>query len=248
MLAYIIRLDDATPKMNPCGWGRMEQLLDKYEIKPIVGIIPDSKDDLFTWDEDPAFWTETVERWKNKGWTIAQHGCHHVYHDCKKGSHSEFSELSYEEQMALIQHGNQKLKQHGVDPVCFFAPAHTFDDVTVDVCRDSGFFRFISDGCALYPYVERDMLFLPNIFDTVYKILPFGVYTFVFHPSFNDELCLQQLEEFIKKNRKYFLPVSEVLEHSNLRRKKNLLERPIGPMIRAMRCFRKMARKMLHGT
>lgn len=244
MLAYIIRLDDATQKMNPCGWGKIETLLDKYEIKPIVGIIPDNKDPLFSWDEDPDFWTKTVERWKNKKWTIAQHGCHHVYHDCGKGSHSEFTGLSYEEQMKLIQHGNRKLKQHGVDPVCFFAPAHTFDDVTVDVCRDSGFFRFISDGCALYPFVERDMLFVPNIFDTAHKILPFGVYTFVLHPSFLTDEELQYLEAFIKKNRRYFIPVPDILEYSNLCRKRNILERPIESMIAMARRFRKMLRKI----
>ena len=64
MLAYIIRLDDAPPKMNPHGWEKMERLLDKYNIRPIVGIIPDNKDVLFTWEEDPDFWTETVTQWK----------------------------------------------------------------------------------------------------------------------------------------------------------------------------------------
>lgn len=67
MLSYIIRLDDATPRMNPQGWQAVEDILDKYGVKPIVGIIPDNRDPLFIWKEDPDFWTETVQRWQNKG-------------------------------------------------------------------------------------------------------------------------------------------------------------------------------------
>lgn len=49
MLNYIIRLDDACPTMNHENWRKVEKLLDKYDIRPIVGIIPNSKDDLFKW-------------------------------------------------------------------------------------------------------------------------------------------------------------------------------------------------------
>ena len=78
MLRFIIRLDDACPKMNREGWRRIEQMLDSYHIKPIVGIIPDNRDENFTWDVDLDFWDITVHRWADKGWTIAQHGCHHT--------------------------------------------------------------------------------------------------------------------------------------------------------------------------
>ena len=159
MLGYIVRLDDATPKMNKNGWDKIETILDKYNVKPIVGTIPDSRDSLFVWEEDPSFWTKTVMRWKEKDWVIAQHGCHHVYHACENGVKSEFVDLNYDDQMALIQYGYNELKKHNVTPTCFFAPAHTFDDITVDVCRDSRYFDYISDGHALYPFKERNMLF-----------------------------------------------------------------------------------------
>ena len=44
MSKYIMRLDDAAEKMNVEKWLRMEQLLDKYSIKPLVGVIPACKD------------------------------------------------------------------------------------------------------------------------------------------------------------------------------------------------------------
>lgn len=44
MIRYIIRLDDASEIMNVSAWERIEELLDNYNIKPIVGIIPNNKD------------------------------------------------------------------------------------------------------------------------------------------------------------------------------------------------------------
>ena len=243
MLAFIIRLDDATPKMNHKGWSRIEEILDKNNIKPIVGVIPESKDLLFTWEEDPEFWEKTVARWQNKGWTIAQHGCYHVYRDCGNGIRSEFTGLSYDEQIELIEHGYLELKKHNVNPTCFFAPAHTFDDTTVDVIRDCGHFDFISDGHAIYPYKENNMLFFPSIFDTAHKLLPFGVYTFVLHPSFTTDREFEHLEEFIKKNKEFFLPVNEILEQCNKNRKRNVIEKLIKPTITVIRKMRKFIKK-----
>ena len=247
MLEFIIRLDDATPKMNKAGWQKIESLLDKYHVKPIVGIIPESKDTLFYWEEDPDFWTDTVKRWQEKGWVIAQHGCHHVYHNCANGVRSEFVGLTYDEQMHLIKKGHNALICHGVEPTCFFAPAHTFDDTTVDVCRDSGYFKFISDGYALFPYIERNMLFLPSIFDTAHKLLPVGVYTFVLHPSFTTEKELEHLEAFIRNNQKHFHPIPKILERVNQNRQKNFVEKCIHPAMKLARGLRKRIRGVLHG-
>ena len=40
MSKYIMRLDDAAEKMDIEKWSRMEKLLDKHSIKPLVGVIP----------------------------------------------------------------------------------------------------------------------------------------------------------------------------------------------------------------
>ena len=41
---YLIRLDDACPYMDRVKWQRMENILDKYGVKPLVGIIPANAD------------------------------------------------------------------------------------------------------------------------------------------------------------------------------------------------------------
>lgn len=43
---YILRLDDTSEYMDVDKWQRMETLLDKYNIKPLVGIIPDNQDQV----------------------------------------------------------------------------------------------------------------------------------------------------------------------------------------------------------
>lgn len=231
MLNYIIRLDDACPNMNYEGWHKVEQLLEKYNIKPIVGIIPESKDKLFTWNESEDFWNVTVKRYIKKKWIIAQHGCHHLYHLTNDENYSEFIGLCYNEQFDLIKKGYEILKKHGVKPKCFFAPAHSFDDITVDVCRDLGYFDFISDGNSLYPYKYRDMLFYPNLFDTPFKILPFGVYTFILHPNFVTDSELERLEKFIIKNRKYFKNFDEIDFNINKNRKRTFFDKCIEKII-----------------
>lgn len=54
---YILRLDDASEYMDVDKWQRMETLLDKYNIKPLVGIIPDNQDPSLAgvYTQDPTF-------------------------------------------------------------------------------------------------------------------------------------------------------------------------------------------------
>lgn len=238
MLNYIIRLDDACPNMNHKRWREVENLLDKYNIKPIVGIIPESRDNLFSWDTDEDFWNTTVKRYIDKEWIIAQHGCHHLYHKTIDGANSEFIGLSYDKQSELIEKGYKILKNHGVKPKCFFAPAHSFNDITIDVCRDLGYFEFISDGYALYPYKYRGMLFYPNICDTPHKLLHFGVYTFVLHPSFITDEQIKYLEAFIKKNIRYFIDFNKVDCNINKTRKRSFSDRCIEYIINSFRVLR----------
>ena len=120
MSHYVIRLDDACPTMNHANWNRMECLLDKYSIRPIVGVIPENQDPDFAWKNDKSFW-ERVHFWQEKGWSIAVHGLHHRMHEHEPGKgyyqkshgkHTEFAGVPYEEQLAMLKEGTQILKAH----------------------------------------------------------------------------------------------------------------------------------------
>jgi hypothetical protein len=236
MLNYIIRLDDACPFMHAENWSRVESLLEQYDIQPIVGIIPDSKDKSFNWNEDKNFWTTTVTRYVRKNWVIAQHGCHHLYQEKIK---SEFTGLPYEDQFKLIDLGYSIMKNYGVTPTCFFAPAHNFDDVTVDVCRDSVFFRFISDGQALYPYQYRGMSFLPALFDTPRAVLPLGIFTFILHPNTMTDIDFEQLAKFFNRYKNFFMKSKNIFDVIDTIRKRNIFDRMAGIGINVIRKLRK---------
>ena len=222
LVKYILRLDDATPKMNKSNWIKIEEMLDKYGVKPLVGIIPDCEDYIINWDYDESFWTEIAPRWVSKGWTIAQHGYKHVF-QLDLGIYSEFNGLSYEKQKEKIEQGYDFMKNRGIIPTCFFSPAHQFDNNTISVCRDSGHFDFISDGTAFYPYKENGMLFIPCMFDTPHK-MPFGIYTFVLHPNYLNDAEFEYYENFIRNNKDNFINAYEALENINLNRKRNVFE------------------------
>ena len=66
MSKYIIRLDDAAEKMDITKWNKMEKLLDKYNIKPLVGVIPNCKDPMMDiYQKDLNFWKK-INMWEKK--------------------------------------------------------------------------------------------------------------------------------------------------------------------------------------
>ena len=76
---YLIRLDDASEKRDIEKWDRIEVLLDKYAIKPLVGVIPHNEDEsMQDYSIDECFW-KRIEAWSKKGWTIAIHGYNHKF-------------------------------------------------------------------------------------------------------------------------------------------------------------------------
>ena len=65
---YLIRLDDACPYMDRGKWQLMEDILDKYGVKPLVGIIPSNEDlETIIESEDNEFWSK-IKAWEEKGW------------------------------------------------------------------------------------------------------------------------------------------------------------------------------------
>ena len=91
---------------------RCEALLDEFNIKPVVGVIPSNKDEeLLNYPNKNNFW-EIVRNWQSKNWSVAMHGYTHVYdkETNKKdyfgyGGKSEFFDHSYEEQILRIRKG-----------------------------------------------------------------------------------------------------------------------------------------------
>ena len=205
---YIIRLDDAAENMNWKNWLRMEIILDKYDIKPIYGIIPNNQDtDLIKYDRVDNFWSE-MNRWSNKGWTSALHGYTHVFETNAGGMNpvnlkSEFAGVPLNRQKEKIRDGVRILKEHGIDPKIFFAPAHTFDMNTLEALKSESDIRIISDTVARDIYFENDFYFIPQQSGRCRK-LPFNITTFCYHPNIMSENDFDLLIEFLTENHNRF--------------------------------------------
>lgn len=214
---YLIRLDDACPFMDSKKWQRMEDLLDKYGVKPMVGIIPNNADPKTMIDpENPMFW-DKAKAWQEKGWSIALHGYSHCY-DSEGGMdglnpmwrRSEFAGIPLDRQRKKIRCGVAIMREHGINPKYFFAPSHTFDENTIVALREESDIRIISDTIGRYPYKKDDFWFIPQITGHCVKMPIGGIYTFCFHPNTMSEVAFQNLEAFLKNNKTQFIGFDEI--------------------------------------
>lgn len=220
---YLIRLDDACPTMNKVKWQRMEELLDEYSIKPMIGVIPHNRDITLQIDkEDLMFWNKVIQ-WKDKGYTIAMHGYNHVYKTHRGGvnpiwNRSEFAGLDVQYQKDKIRKGVNIFRKYNIEPQYFFAPSHTFDESTLIALKEESNIRIISDTIATKPYKWKDFIFIPQLGGHCRKIILTGWFTFCFHPNTMRDEEFLNLEKFIAKNKNNFKTFTE-LNSLNIRKK-----------------------------
>lgn len=217
MIQYLIRLDDACPTMDAAKWQRMEDMLDRYGVRPMVGVIPANSDPKQKIDsEDTAFWTK-VKSWVNKGWAISLHGYDHCYisNDGMKGlnplwERSEFAGVPLEKQKEKIHEGVKIFRSHGIDPKYFFAPSHTYDNNTLRALKEESNIRIISDTIATKPYRYDDFIFIPQLGGHCTNIPIPGIWTFCLHPSVMSDNDFSLSEEFLRKNRSQFMTFDDI--------------------------------------
>lgn len=191
-------------------WSYMEQILDKYKITPIFGIIPNNQDESLVskYDYNRDFW-KLVHIWIAKGWTPAMHGYEHRYVSKDGGinpvnKRSEFAGLSYKEQAEKIRKGYQIFCKQGILPEIFFAPSHTFDIITLKAIAAETPIRVISDTVAWDVYKDGEFWFVPQQSGMVRK-LPFQTVTFCYHPNSMTSDRYVELEKFLIANQSKFI-------------------------------------------
>ena len=212
---YIFRLDDASEYMNKENWNQIESLLDKYNIKPIVGVIPNNKDTDMTqkYTKDKDFW-DKVDKWKSKGWEIALHGYDHVCITDNGGinpvnNRSEFAGLSLEKQEKKIELGLGIFNSHNIEPKIFFSPSHTFDENTLTALKNKSDIKVISDTVANDIYKYNGFYFIPQQSGGV-RNLKFKVTTFCYHPNTMVASDFSNLDEFFKLYADKFIDVNKL--------------------------------------
>ncbi len=222
---YMIRLDDASEYMNLSKWEKIKVILDRYEIKPIYGIIPENMDEeLLKYTKVENFWS-IMRNWKNSGWIPALHGYNHVFVTNSGGINpvnykSEFAGVELEKQKEKIREGIKILKSKNIEPKIFFAPAHTFDKNTLIALEEETQIRIISDMIASDFFYENDFYFIPQQSGKCRK-LPFKIVTFCYHPNTMSEDDFDELESFLKKYKEKFIKFDESILK---KRKRNILD------------------------
>jgi hypothetical protein len=197
---YLLRLDDACDTMDHAKWKRMEALLDQFNIKPMITVIPNNEDGSQVIDPtDNNFWV-WLRSLEKKGWEICMHGNDHVYQTKSGGINpvqrrSEFAGLSYEDQCEKVRKGILKFKQEGIDPKIFVAPSHTFDKNTLLALHNESDIRIVSDTIALYPYTKFGIIFIPQQMNIIRNIMIPGIFTFCYHPSAMTDSDFLELEK-----------------------------------------------------
>jgi predicted deacetylase len=238
----LIRMDDISEHMNWKFMDICEPLFDKFNIKPLLGVIPDNKDpELLKYPKNSDFWNR-VQSWKNKGWEITMHGHTHLYDQqtFKKdifnyGGGSEYFGLDYKNQLEKIQSGLEVFKKNKINIRSFFAPNHTYDLNTIKSLKESNI-KIIIDGYGLFPYYKYEILFIPQLF---YKeiILPFGIQSTQIHINFWDKNYLENFKVFIEKNNKKIVDLDYIIRLSNSNFLQNFINFSVEKTLKTIRIF-----------
>lgn len=223
MTKIAIRFDDITEDMDWNKFRRMESLLEQYQVKPLLGLVPDNQDpNLKKGGPHPDFAAQ-LQLWQQRGYSFAVHGLHHIYSTKSAGlfplnAFSEFAGVSYEKQKEMLQRGKRLLEAKGIVTDIFMAPGHSFDKNTLKALKEVGF-RYVTDGFGAIPYSRSGLIFLPIAFrkgkDVARKD---GYTTVVFHTNSMTETDFVAAEKMFEAHASDFISYTEYLQVSPVSR------------------------------
>jgi len=218
---FLIRLDDIAENMNWEMMDQTERLFDRFDVKPVLGVIPNNQDpELLLYPKKKINFWDKVKNWKEKGWEIGMHGNNHVYDkNCNKndylghGGNTEFCGHAFEIQLEKINQGLNKFKKEKIDIRAFFAPNHTFDQNTLIALKECGITNVL-DGYGLTAYEEKEIKFIPQLFYKIFP-LPFGMQTFQIHLNYYKQDDFNNLKKFIELNSTKIITYDEAISKIN---------------------------------
>tara|TARA_Y100001958_G_C21246013_1_gene576142 strand:+ start:4621 stop:5409 length:789 start_codon:yes stop_codon:yes gene_type:complete len=206
---YYLRLDDISHNMNLEKWLKIEKILDKTNVKPIVAIIPKNEDKGQKFNKKILNYKNIIKRWKSKGWIFAQHGYNHVYSQKKSGyfkyrsKKSEFAGYDYHTQYNKIEKGNFELNYLNIKTDIWVSPSGTFDLNTLKSLKDLKF-KYIVDGISKWPYIKFNLIWIPLQSNTLIQKEKPGLWGFCLHPNTMSNKDFKILDLFLTKNNSRF--------------------------------------------
>jgi predicted deacetylase len=220
---YLVRFDDICPTMNWRAWSDIEGVLIEHHVRPILAVVPDNRDPgLCVDDPVPDFW-DRVRTWQARGWSIGLHGYQHrclTPHGGLVGLNaaSEFAGLPRPEQRRKLELALAAFARERVRPDAWIAPAHSFDETTVELLAQLGL-RCINDGFALEPFSdERGVTWVPQQLWR-FRRMPFGVWTVCFHHNGWTARHLARFADDVVRFRPVITELGSVVKGSSSRRR-----------------------------
>lgn len=222
-LKIAVRLDDITPDMDYEKFYKMKQILDTYQIKPLIGVVPFNEDKNLMRSPKMEDFAGFLQGLTNEGWVVALHGYEHLYSTSKGGlfplNHfSEFAGLSFEKQDEMIAKGKDRLASWGIATDIFMAPAHSFDKNTLKALKKNGFV-YVTDGFGKKPFVRNGLIFLPIAIkqSDCYKDTE-GYTTLVYHTNTMDDKDFERCKKMFEDNRESLISYEEMLKQTPRKR------------------------------
>ena len=216
----LIRLDDIAENMNWSLMRKCENLFEKHNIRPLLGVVSNNQDtELLSYEKNDQFWSQ-IRAWQKKNWEIAMHGYTHIYDKdtFKKdyfnyGGKSEFCGHSFDEQFSRIEKSLMIFKKENIEIRSFFAPNHTYDQNTFLALKKNNITNII-DGYGIMPYTKNNLNFIPQLF---YKqiLLPFGIQSTQIHLNYWGDDEFENFKDFIEKNKSKIISFDQAISKIN---------------------------------
>lgn len=212
-----VRLDDITPDMDYEKFYRMKQLLDTYQIKPLIGVVPFNEDKNLMRNPKREDFSVFLQGLVKEGWVVALHGYQHVYTSDRGGlfplNHfSEYVGVPFEKQDEMIAKGKEQLQNWGIDTDIFMAPAHTFDGNTLKSLKKNGF-CYVTDGFGKQPYVRKGLVFLPIAIKQSDCYKQTDAYTtLVFHTNTMEDKEFEKYQRMFEENKNSFISYADYMK------------------------------------
>jgi len=223
--------------MNWVIWDQIETILDRFQIRPLVAIVPENRDpELEFGPAHSGFW-DRARSWRDKGWTIAIHGYQHRYVTQKSGllklnRRSEFAGLGYSEQEAKLSRSLEIFAQQGLHPGVWIAPSHSFDINTIAALHKLGVCT-ISDGLSRWPHMgPNGMFWIPQQLWR-FRSVPSGIWTVCYH---HNGWTANHLDRFRRDIESYRPQITDVtrIHDSFSRRRRGFSDRLCAVVLRSM--------------
>lgn len=209
-----MRFDDINPRMNWDNFFLLKQVLEQYQIKSILGVVPDCKDKFLFTSQPIKDFFGYLRKCKAYGDTISQHGYTHLYDSKSKGlfgntNKSEFAGNSLLNQIEKLSKGKKILQKESIWQPIFMAPNHSFDMDTLKALKKLNF-TTVLDGFSLFPFKLKELVFIPQISSKPLPLFYPGISQLCIHINTIEEEDLKKLIIFVKNNHKKFITLKDI--------------------------------------